>query len=155
RPNFSAARSGRLDILESQYDEVRGLRELASFYQESERGQAELERAFEHSELVVPGSERLWRQRLRLWPPVFRAVAALRTGESGSTMGWMTRHDITKQLERLASEADDPVTHFDLAVSFLAVLSLKQAEREMNLGFESQEKLGPVPQPEILRPQTL
>ena len=154
RPTFAAARDARLGMLEGEFDDVRGLTQLAGFYEGAQRGVDELRTAFERSELVMPFSARLWGERLKLWPPVFRAVAAARRGPVPD--GGAPEHtgDIVKKLRQLAEEADDPGAHFDLAVAFLAAGRLPDAEREMNLGFGGLSKGAP-PYPEILRPPVL
>ena len=153
RPTFSAARDARLGMLEDEFDDVRGLTQLAGFYEEAQRGVRDLQTAFEQSELVMPFSARLWGERLRLWPPVFRAVAAARRGSPAGSAPEPSG-DLVKKLRQLADEADDPGAHFDLAVSFLAARQFQDAEREMNLGFGGLSK-DVWPYPEILRTQLL
>jgi len=154
RPTFAAARDARLGMLEDEFDDVRGLTELAGFYEKAGREADALQTAFERSELVMPFSTRLWRERLRLWPPLFRAVAAARRGPQPEGTAPEGTDDIVKTLRQLADEADDPGARFDLAVAFLAAGQVPDAEREMNLGFGGLPREAPR-YPEILRPQVL
>lgn len=154
RPTFARARDARLGMLEDEFDDVRGLIELAVFYEAAQRGIADLQTAFDQSELVMPFPVRVWGERLKLWPPVFRAVAAARGGPTTAGGTPERAGDIVKKLRRLAEEADSPDAHLDLAVAFLAARQLQDAEREMNLGFGGLSEGAP-PYPEILRPQLL
>jgi len=152
RPTFTAARDTRLRMLEDENAAVRDLSGLALFYEEAGRKTLELEDAFDKSELVVPFSVRLWRERLRLWPPIYRAVAGARHGREIKDMDRREREARAKSLSRLAAEASDRFDHFDLAIYFLAVQRFEDAEREMNLGFDAG---APASYPEILGPGVL
>lgn len=155
RPTFTAALDARISMLEDENYGLRDLSGLAHFYEEAARKVDELEEAFEKSELVVPFSLRLWHERLRLWPAIYRAVAASRLGREVKLMDRRDRDARAKSLGHLAREADDRVAHFDLAVYFLAVQRFEEAEREMNLGFDAPSRERTPLYPEMLRPGVL
>jgi hypothetical protein len=151
RPSFAQARVGRAAILEAELGHVRTLRELADLDDQIQGAAAEVQHVFQESDLVVPFVSSVAVERLRLWPSIYRAIAAARRGEATEGRGLKSlSRDVETKLERIAANADDPHEHFDLAIAFLGARNLPEAKREMDLGFKA---LGAGPRLQELLPR--